>query len=45
MLKGLYSTIDEAREGVIAHRESMLEDEIARLTAKLERSRAKYPIK
>lgn len=45
MLKGLYSTIDEAREGVIAHRESMLEDEIARLTAKLERSRKKHPIK
>lgn len=45
MLKGLYSTIDEAREGVIAHREAMLEDEIARLTAELERSRASHPIK
>lgn len=45
ILKGIYSTIDEAREGVIAHRESMLEDEIARLTSELERSRAKHPIK
>ena len=45
ILKGLYSTIDEARERVIAHREAGIEGVIARLTSELERSRKKHPIK
>lgn len=45
ILKGRYATIDEAREGVIAHREADIEARIAHLTDELERSRAKHPIK
>nr|DAX81441.1 MAG TPA: nucelotide kinase [Caudoviricetes sp.] len=45
ILKGRYATIDEAKEGVIAHRESDIEERITHLTAELERSRAKHPIK
>lgn len=44
-LKGRYPTIDEAREGVIAHREADIEARITHLTAELERSRASHPIK
>lgn len=45
ILKGRYATIDEAREGVIAHREADIEARITHLTAELERSRASHPIK
>lgn len=45
ILKGRYATIDEAREGVIAHREADIEARITLLTAELERSRKKHPIK
>nr|DAQ87134.1 MAG TPA: nucelotide kinase [Caudoviricetes sp.] len=45
ILKRRYATIDEAREGVIALREADLEARIAYLTAELERSRKKHPIK
>ena len=45
ILKGRYATIDEAREGVIAHREADIEARIAHLTAELERSRTSHPIK
>lgn len=45
ILKGRYTTIDEAKEGVIAHREADIEERIAYLTAELERSRKKHPIK
>lgn len=45
ILKGRYPTIDEAKEGVIAHREADLEARIAHLTAELERSRTSHPIK
>lgn len=45
IIKGRYATIDEAREGVIAHREADIEARITHLTAELERSRAKHPIK
>lgn len=45
ILKGRYATIDEAREGVIAHREADIEERIAHLTAELERSRTSHPIK
>lgn len=45
ILKRRYATIDEAKEGVIAHREADIEERIAHLTAELERSRKKHPIK
>jgi len=45
ILKGRYATIDEAREGVIAHREADVEAMITHLTAELERSRTSHPIK
>ena len=45
ILKGRYSTIDEAKEGVIAHREADIEERIAHLTDELERSRTSHPIK
>lgn len=45
ILKGRYPTIDEAKEGVIAHREADLEARIAHLTDELERSRTNHPIK
>lgn len=45
ILKGRYATIDEAKEGVIAHREADLEERIAHLTAELEHSRTSHPIK
>ena len=45
ILKGRYPTIDEAKEGVIAHREADLEARIAHLTDELERSRTSHPIK
>ena len=45
ILKGRYATIDEAKEGVIAHREADIEERITHLTAELERSRKKHPIK
>ena len=45
ILKGRYATIDEAREGVIAHREADIEARITHLTAELERSRTSHPIK
>lgn len=45
ILKGRYATIDEAREGVIAHREADIEAMITHLTAELERSRTSHPIK
>lgn len=45
IIKGRYATIDEAKEGVIAHREADIEERIAHLTAELDRSRASHPIK
>lgn len=45
ILKGRYPTIDEAKEGVIAHREADIEARITHLTAELERSRTSHPIK
>lgn len=44
-LKGRYPTIDEAKEGVIYHREARLETLVSFLTSELERSRTSHPIK
>lgn len=45
IFKGRYPTIDEAKQGVISIREADIEFLIRSLTDKLNRLRAKYPIK
>nr|DAM51924.1 MAG TPA: nucelotide kinase [Caudoviricetes sp.] len=45
ILKGRYPTIDEAKEGVIYHREARLDLLVRVLSDDLERSRKKHPIK